>query len=211
MDELKLVVASNLIMLRQKAGLTQAELGEKLNYSDKTVSKWERAESVPDAFVLTQLAAIYGITVDDILRPADTWEQQQEKKKAAEKARERHFSVSVVTLVAIAGIWTMAVMTFVILWLALGMTPWLWLIFASAVPVSLIALLVFNSIWNHGKGNMIIVMVLIAAAVTLIYLFLLPFNPWPLFLILAPAELLVFLCFRIRLGLKGLFKKRANR
>lgn len=211
MDELKLVVASNLIMLRQKAGLTQAELGDKLNYSDKTVSKWERAESVPDAFVLTQLAAIYGITVDDILRPADTWEQQQEKKKAAEKAQERHFSASVVTLVAIAGIWTMAVMMFVILWLALGMTPWLWLIFASAVPVSLIALLVFNSIWNQGKGNMIIVMVLIAAIIALIYLFLLPFNPWQLFLILAPAELLVFLCFRIRPGLRGLFKKRSTR
>lgn len=211
MDELKLVVASNLIMLRQKAGLTQAELGEKLNYSDKTVSKWERAESIPDAYVLSQLAAIYGITVDDILRPADTWEQQQEKKKAAEKAQARHFSATVVTLVAIAGIWTMAVMTFVILWLALGMTSWLWLIFASAVPVSLIALLVFNSIWNHGKGNMIIVMVLTAAAIALTYLFLLPFNPWPLFLILVPAELLIFLCFRIRPGLRGLFKKRKNR
>lgn len=211
MDELKLVVASNLIMLRQKAGLTQAELGEKLNYSDKTVSKWERAESIPDAFVLTQLASIYGITVDDILRPADTWEQQQEKKKAAEKAQKRHFSAAVVTLVAIAGIWTMAVMMFVIFWLALGSAQWLWLIFASAVPVSLIALLVFNSIWNHGKGNMYLVMVLEAAVVALVYLFLLPFNPWQLFLILAPAELLTFLCFRIRLGLRGLFKKRKNR
>jgi len=211
MDELKLVVASNLIMLRQKAGLTQAELGEKLNYSDKTVSKWERAESIPDAFVLTQLAGIYGITVDDILRPADTWEQQQEKKRAAEKAVERRFSASVVTLVAIAGIWTMAMMMFVILWLALGMTSWLWLIFAAAVPVSLIALLVFNSIWNRGRGNMIITMLLVAAVIALIYLFLLPFNPWQLFLLLAPAELLTFLCFRIRSGLQGLFKKRKTR
>lgn len=206
MDELKLVVASNLIKLRQQAGFTQAELGEKLNYSDKTVSKWERAESVPDAFVLTQLAALYNVTVDDILRPADTWEQQQEKEKAAEKAKERHFSVSVVTLVAIAGIWTTAVMIFVILWLALGTTQWLWMIFVSAVPISLIVLLVLNSIWNHGKGNMYLVMALEAAIIALIYLFLLPFNPWQLFLILAPAELLTFLCFRIRRGLRFLSK-----
>ena len=89
MDELKLIVASNLIFLRQKAGLTQAELGEKLNYSDKTVSKWERAESIPDAYILTCLAALYGVTVDDILRPADTWEQQEQKKKERKTSRER--------------------------------------------------------------------------------------------------------------------------
>lgn len=204
MDELKLVSASNLILLRQKAGLTQAELGEKLNYSDKTVSKWERAESIPDAYVLTQLAEIYGVTVDDILRPADTWEQQEKKKQAAEKDSQRKFSASVVTMVAIAGIWTMAVMMFVIFWLALDVIYWL--IFPSAVPISLVALLVFNSIWNKGKGNMVIVMVLVATAVTLVYLFLLPVNPWQLFLILVPAELLIFLCFRIQNGLK-LFKK----
>ena len=202
MDELKLVVASNLIMLRQQAGLTQAELGEKLNYSDKTVSKWERADSIPDAYVLTCLAKIYGITVDDILSPTDSWEEREQKKKEEEKTRERHFSATVVTLVAIAGIWTMAVMMFVIFWLAMGKASWLWLIFASAVPVSLIALLVFNSIWNHGKGNMYLVMFLEASAIALVYLFLLPYNPWQLFLILVPAEFLTFLCFRIRLGFR---------
>jgi len=207
MDELKLVSASNLIMLRQKAGLTQAELGEMLNYSDKTVSKWERAESVPDAYVLTRLAEIYGVTVDDILRPADTWEQQEKKKKKAEEENRRRFSGTVVTLVAIAGIWTMAVLMFVIFWLALDTI--FWLIFPSAVLVSLIALLVFNSIWNKGQGNMWIVMVLVAVAVTLVYLFMLKMNPWQLFLVLAPAEMLVFLCFRIRGGLKlvKIFKK----
>ena len=206
MDELKLVVASNLIFLRQKAGLTQAELGEKLNYSDKTVSKWERAESIPDAFILTRLAELYGVTVDDILRPADTWEQKEQKKKDAEIAAQRKFSTSAVTLVAIAGIWTMAVMMFVIFWLALDSIQWI--IFPGAVLVSTIAILVFNSVWNHGRGNTWIVMFLVAMAVTMVYLFLLPFNPWQLFLVLVPAELLVFLCFRIRPGLRGLFGKK---
>lgn len=205
MDELKLVVASNLIFLRQKAGLTQAELGEKLNYSDKTISKWERAESIPDAFILTRLAEIFGVTVDDILRPADTWEQKEKKKKEAEIASQRKFSASVVTMVSIAGIWTMAVMMFVIFWLALDSIQWI--IFPGAVLVSTIAILVFNSIWNHGRGNTWIVMFLVAMTVTMIYLVLLPFNPWQLFLVLVPAELLVFLCFRIRHGL-GLFRKK---
>lgn len=209
MDELKLVAASNLIALRQKAGLTQAELGEKLNYSDKTVSKWERGESIPDAYVLTCLASLYEVTVDDILRPADTWEQREKKKKAAEIASRKKYSTTVVSLVAIAGIWTMAVMMFVIFWLALDTIYWI--IFPGAVLVSIIAILVFNSIWNKGKGNTWIVMLLVAMTVVLIYLFLLPFNPWQLFLILAPAELLVFLCFRIRNGLQGLFGKKKKK
>ena len=86
MDELKLVVASNLIKLRQKAGMTQAELGEKLNYSDKTVSKWERGESMPDAYSLTRLAEIYGLTVDELLHDDTAWQDPVEKAKAAEKA-----------------------------------------------------------------------------------------------------------------------------
>ena len=65
--ELKLVVASNLIKLRTGAGMTQAELGALLNYSDKTISKWERGEAIPDAFVLTKLAELFHVSVDNIL------------------------------------------------------------------------------------------------------------------------------------------------
>ena len=196
MDELKLVVASNLIKLRQGAGMTQAELGEKLNYSDKTVSKWERGESIPDAYVLLRLAEIYGLTVNDLLRDDSQWQDPVEKEKAAERAAAPTFSSGMVTLVAIVGIWTMALIMFVIFWLVLGQLHWL--IFACAVPVSLITLLVLNSVWNKGRHNMLIVMALVAAIVTLVYLFLLRWQPWQLFLILVPAELLVFLCFHIR-------------
>ncbi len=196
MDELKLVVASNLIKLRQKAGMTQAELGEKLNYSDKTVSKWERGESVPDAYSLMRLAQIYGLTVDELLHDDTAWQDPAAKARAEEKAAAPTFSSGMVTLVAIVGIWTMAVIMFVVFWLALDVT--VWLIFACAVPVSLITLLVLNSVWNKGRHNMIIVMLLVATIVTLVFLFLLKRNPWQLFLILIPAEILVVLCFHIR-------------
>ena len=196
MDELKLIVASNLIKLRQKAGMTQAELGEKLNYSDKTVSKWERGESIPDAYVLTRLAELYGLTVDDLLHSDSGWQDPVEKARAQEKAQAPTFSSAMVTLVAIVGIWTMAVIMFVVCWVALDEV--LWLIFACAVPVSLVTLLVLNSVWNKGRHNMIIVMSLVAAIVTLVFLFLLRRNPWQIFLILIPAEILVVLCFHIR-------------
>lgn len=198
MEELRLVTAGNLIRLRQQAGMTQAELGEKLSYSDKTVSKWERAESIPDAYVLTRLAEIYGTTVDALLRDSGPWMDPIEKQKLEEKKKAPKFSASVVTLVAIMGIWTSAVLIFVILWMVLDQM--LWLVFACAVPLSLITLLVLNSVWNKGRHNQIIVMLLVACIVALIYLFLLPVNPWQLFLVLLPAEILTALCFRIRVG-----------
>jgi transcriptional regulator with XRE-family HTH domain len=193
MDELKLVVASNLIKLRQQAGMTQAELGEKLNYSDKTVSKWERGESVPDAYVLTQLAQLYGLTVDDLLHTDDSWHAPEVSPRGQEAAPR--FSSRVVTMVALAGIWTAAIILFVVLWLAIDKL--VWIIFACAMPVSLITLLVLNSVWNRGRHNMIIVMALVACIIGLIYLFLRALRPWPIFLILLPAELIVVLSFHI--------------
>lgn len=197
MDELKLIVASKLIKLRQEAGYTQAELGEKLNYSDKTISKWERGESLPDAYVLTQIAQIYGTTVDGLLSEQEPWMDPVRKAREEEKKNAPKFSSTVVTLVAIAGVWTMAVMLYVILWITADIH--LWLIFATAVPITLITLLVLNSVWNKGRHNLLIVMLLVACLVALLYLYLLPFNPWQLFLILIPAEIVVVLSFHIRL------------
>ena len=196
MEDMKLEVAGRLIKLRQEAGMTQAELGEKLNYSDKTVSKWERAESLPDVYVLSRIAAIYGTTVDGLISGQEPWQDPVQREREAEKAAAPKFSSTVVTLVAIAGIWTMAVLMFVIFWLALDKLEWL--IFATAVPVSLITLLILNSVWNKGRHNMILVMLLVACVTALVYLFLLPFNPWQIFLVLIPAEILVVLCFHIR-------------
>lgn len=193
MDELRLITASNLIKLRTGAGMTQAELGSMLNYSDKTVSKWERAESLPDAFVLKQLASIFGVTVDYLLCEHDEWEW--EPGPEPERDDGAGFSTGVVTLVAVMGIWTLAAFMFVIFWIIGSLQ---WIIFAAAVPVTVITLLVFNCIWRHGRNNVWIVAALVLSIFLLIYLTLLKFNLWQLVFVLIPAEILVFLSFRIR-------------
>ena len=193
MDELKLATASNIIKLRTGAGMTQAELGEKLNYSDKTVSKWERAESVPDAWVLKQLGGIFGVTVDYLISSHDEWEGVPGMK---ETEPEKNFSSTVVTLVSIIGIWTLALLVFIIIFWALGSLQWL--VFAATVPVTMITLLVFNSVWRHGRENKWIVAGLVLSLLGLIYLTLLRYNPWQILLLIFPMEIIVFLSFRIR-------------
>lgn len=61
---LKQIVAENLTALRKSKGLTQLELAEKFNYSDKAVSKWEKGDTTPDIETLQALADFYGVTID---------------------------------------------------------------------------------------------------------------------------------------------------
>lgn len=54
--------------LRRSNGMTQKELAEKLNVSDKAVSRWERDESLPDLMLLPVIADIFHVTADELLR-----------------------------------------------------------------------------------------------------------------------------------------------
>lgn len=192
MDELKAIFASNLIRLRTEAAMTQAELGERLFYSDKAVSKWERAESMPDAFVLKKLSEIFGVSVDALLSSNSGWVSPEPDPRNETETYSRLFII----LCCIAAIWTLCVVEFVLVWCIFGAIQWV--VFVAAVPLSLIAVLVFNSIWYHGRRNVYIVALLVLSLVLLIYLLLLKYNLWQMFLVLVPAEIVVFFAFNIR-------------
>lgn len=192
MEEMRLALASNLIKLRTHAGITQAELGEKLNYSDKTISKWERADAMPDVLVLKQISDLFHVSIDDLLKTSDKWEKPQDQES---KGFLYKYSITAITMVSIASIWTLAVLVFVILWI-LGRVEWT--IFAYAVPVSLITYLVLHSIWRGGKHNVYIVGALVISIIGAIYIALLQYQLWQLFLVVIPAEVVVFLSFRIK-------------
>ena len=187
LSELKLISASNIIRLRTEAGMTQAELGAKLNYSDKTISKWERGEAIPDAYVLTQLAAMFGVTVDYLITTHDRWENKPKKEK-------RIVSRQMIIAVSVMGIWAIAFVAFVILWL---MERVVWQIFLGAVPVSLITLLVLHSVFERGKYNFWIVTALMLSVLSFVYFLFLRYNWWQIFLLAVPLELVIFFGFRI--------------
>ncbi|MFR5103617.1 MAG: helix-turn-helix domain-containing protein, partial [Christensenellaceae bacterium] len=86
-NTVKMIVAKNLIELRKRKNFTQGELAEMLNYSDKTISKWENGDSLPDISVLASLAEIYGITLDDLIHEnaAEKVADKAEEKKALER------------------------------------------------------------------------------------------------------------------------------
>lgn len=187
MENLKKTVSSNISRLRILNKLTQAELAEKLNYSDKAVSKWERGESIPDAFVLKQMASIFGVTVDYLLD-----EHAEIKVKASKKDYKRRV---LITALSFIGVWSFALLLFAILFFC-GITHLM--IFAYAIPVSLLVLLILNSIWKMKHINFHLISAFVWSILLMLYLAFLQHNLWLLFLLGIPAQIIILLCFKIK-------------
>ena len=195
LSELKLISASNIIKLRTGAGLTQAELGEKLNYSDKTISKWERGEAIPDAYVLTQMAEIFGVTVDYLLSSHDAWEPPEQQEEKERKQEEHRYSVNMIIAISVLGVWTMALTIFVLLWL---FDIILWETFIVALPVSILTYMVLICVFRRRRHLQFVIAAFVLSLFILLYFTLPMQKPWQLVLIAIPAEIIVFLSCNIR-------------
>ena len=192
LEELKLVAAGNLINLRTAAGLTQAELGAKLNYSDKSISKWERGEAIPDAFVLTQMAELFGVSVDYILSSHTDWEPPVAPE---DPRKDVVYSTGAIIAIAVLGVWTLALTAFVALWLV-GMVRWK--IFVVAFPVSVLTYMVLICVFHRTRHLKYAVALFVLSLFVAFYLLFVHRNPWQIFLIAVLAEALVFLSFRVQ-------------
>ena len=168
MEDIKSIVAKNLSELRQRNGMTQLELAERLNYSDKTISKWERAESSPDISVLVEIADLFGVTLDYFV----TAEHAEELPPVAtEKMKYNRKAISYVS--ESAG-WMVAIFAFIIATLILRKMAFQYLFFVYALPVVLTVRLVFNSVWFNRRHNYYIVSLLmwsLLAAVQITFLY----------------------------------------
>ena len=127
-------VAKKIAYYRKLEGITQSELAAILNYSDKSVSKWERGEGIPDAYVLSEIAEHFGITLDELT-------SEKEPKISGKFIKKREF----VPFLSVGLAWLAAAVIFFILVLFNVYKPWL--AFIYAVPVSFIISTVFSRLW----------------------------------------------------------------
>ena len=169
MEDIKSIVAKNISELRQANNMTQLELAEKVNYSDKTISKWERAESSPDIAILVKIADLFGVTVDYLVKAehtkADVIERQCEDTK---------FNRRAVSTLSESGAWILAIFAFVITTLIVKRISFQFLYFVYALPIAFIIRLVFNSIWFNARHNYYIISLLmwsLLAAVHITFLY----------------------------------------
>lgn len=197
MEELKMIIAGNIGNLRREAGMTQLELAEYLNYSDKAVSKWERGESIPDVFTLKILADRFSVSIDYLLR-ADHPVESEVKREYTKRQRRNHALITVMSCVLV---WLVAAFIHTGVNVALPDESTLWLVYMYAVPTTLVVLLIFNSIWGNRRNNFVIISALIWTALACVYVSAYIFarvNIWLLFIIGIPAQIIVGLWSGLR-------------
>jgi transcriptional regulator with XRE-family HTH domain len=204
-EKLKLQIGANIALYRKRAGLTQAGLAAKLNYSDKAISKWERGESVPDVVTLLQLAELFEITVNDLLSdpnalPEDSDPGKLEKamSQVSEKALKRKANKNVILALSSTLVWFVALLIFVVI--SSFDIPYSWLAFLFAVPVNAIVLLSLRSAWRDFRWNRWLISLIVWGFLVSIYASLMvffKFNMWRMFLLGIPGEIATTLWFRL--------------
>ena len=202
-EKLKKQIGANIGAYRKRMGFTQARLAEKLNYSDKAVSKWERGESVPDVTTLIQLANLFDVTVNDLLvdpnaLPENTGTVERVIGKAVEKTLKRKADKRIILALSSILVWFVALFIFVVL-SSLNI-PKSWIAFFYAIPVNAIVLLSLRSAWKDFRWNQLLISGIVWGALLCFYMTFLVFGHihlWRVFLLGIPGQIAILLWARL--------------
>lgn len=196
MDSKREVIAKNIAYLRKENGLSQYDLGEKLDFSDKTVSKWERAESMPDVDSLYALSELFGVTVDYFFH---------EDSKDTRRYLKEPKSLFTRRLLILILFCTAVLFISLIIFLYGYIRDWeiknkMWIAFVWSAPVYSIITAIFFHKLRMWLGEMISLSLLLWTLLTSIYLTLLLVGQefWMLFLIGIPIQAAIILALFIR-------------
>lgn len=202
MKDIKTIVANNLIALRKSRKMTQADVAEKLNYSDKSVSKWEHADSLPDISILYALADMYGVTLDYLT--SDNAEEQANMMKTPEKSLENDRII--IASLTVTSVFLIAALVFVYIYLNAKISSG-WIAFVWALPVSFAALEYYNRIWSKNKIYAITLKsLLLWTLLAAICLQFMSYRLWLIFVLGVPLQLIILLTANLTPK-----KKRAER
>lgn len=193
MKEVKEIIAENIARLRTSHNLTQNALAEKLNYTDKSVSKWEHGETTPPIEVLIKIAGLFGVSVDYLIT-----ESPDENYDKRYNVKSNNVNKLIITLLATSLIWLAAIIMHVYGMLFSDVSQWI--IYVFAVPASFLVLLIFNCIWGKRKYTFILISCLIWSVLASVYIHFITknINPWAIFLIGIPLQIAVILWSQLK-------------
>ena len=183
-EKLKENFAHNLSFFRRQSGMTQLELAEKLNYSDKSVSKWERGEGLPDLFVVAEIAELFGVTVNDMIRDKEFKKPLLFRNKV------------ITTILSVGIVWLVATVIFFFFRIITENLFKEWLIFIYALPISAVVLVVFTSVWWGKLPRFLAVSALVWTIPISIFLSFISIpNMYTIFVVAAVVQVLAIFWF----------------
>lgn len=184
--DVKPIIAENLTMLRKKKGITQAELAERLDYSDKAVSRWEHGETLPDINVLCELCDFYGVTLDFLVQKGDG------QIKEDTQSRKLLINNIIVCALAVSIVWLVATTIF-IYGNTLKEVSNFWIAFIWAIPMSCVAVLRLGREWLPRTAKMIIWSLFLWTLITAVVLHFISRGLWLFYVAGVPAQVIIIL------------------
>ena len=181
MDNLNFIIGKRLSKLRKSNGLTQSELAERLNYSDKAVSKWEQGESMPGIEVLYRLSKLYGVSLDYIVGEESVCAPPSPVRK----------NRTAITLLSVLAVWLTATVIYVLCDIFSGFKPWT--VFCWSVPASFSATVVFDVIWHGKRLFFLFVSLLMWSLLLCLCIQFFNYNIWTILGIGVPLQAATFL------------------
>lgn len=204
-EKVKSQIGKNIAAYRKRAGLTQAGLAERISYSDKAISKWERGESVPDVLTLVQLAEQFSVTVNDLLvdpeaLPEDTGAVQQAMEKVVEKTLKKKADKGIILKLSALLVWFVALLFYVVFSYFEFADSWNWVLFVYAVPITAIVLLSLRSAWHDFRWNKALISTIVWGSLLSVFVSLwvwVDLVVWKIFLLGIPGQIAILLWFRM--------------
>ena len=198
MSVLRENIAKNISDLRKKNNWTQAELAERLNYSDKAISKWERGESVPDIEVMYQMASLLNVSVDYLCS-----EHEEEEKGSRVRYHSGLYTRRILQIL-LWGVTFFFLGTVVFVYQKIGGNEWpgLWIWFVWPVPACGLLTTILLYKFRMHKAVPFALSATLWTLLAALYLqaLVLNNNIWLIFLIGVPLQIIIFLAFWLRLG-----------
>lgn len=190
MKDIKPIIAKNLAYFRKENGLTQAQLAQMLNYSDKAISRWELGDTLPDINVLCQICEFYGIDLNTLTSEEVEYTAGLKKDGPTKPVVYR----VCIGLLTISVVWLVAVLVFVYSGMMGG--SYEWIAFVAALPLSCLV------IWLTGlkvRMNTVVKVVnnsiMVWTFLLFVYLWFLinGYNFWAFFLVGLPVQAMIIL------------------
>ena len=178
-DNIREVVANNLISLRKQKGLTQNELAKKLSYSDNMVSRWERGEISPSIETLEKISEFYEIPIEYLFK-----EKVVRDKKYERDINLKNFSA---ILMLVVTLWFGILVVYIYASTVLDKN--LWRLFILGVPLSCLILLPFKGSWGTPVYKFVLETIFTWSLLTYLYLYFIEYNAFLIFILGIPTQL----------------------
>lgn len=206
-EKIKKQIGANIASYRKRSSMTQAGLADKLNYSDKAVSKWERGESVPDVVTLVELSKLFGVTVDDLVvdpneLPENPGKIERVMERAVEKTLKRKADKPAILKLSSLVVWFVALLLVVLL--SFFDVKGTWVAFVYAIPADAVVQLCLRSAWKDFRWNRYLISAIMWGGLLSVFATVLAFvdmalwsQLWRIFLLGIPGQVAILLSFKL--------------